>query len=87
MISTVNKVARITRRTATTIDHMLSNAVINNEIPIGILKTHVFNNFPIFLSTTNGLQKGDKIEKPNFKRVITDFMIENFMQNLRSAHT
>ena len=62
MISPVNRVTCITRRTATAIDHMFSNTVINNEIHIGIIKTQISGNVSIFSNITNRLRQEYKIE-------------------------
>ena len=48
MIPTTNKSARVTRNTATAIDHIIRNSVINAEFKTGIMKTDISDNFPIF---------------------------------------
>ena len=39
LISTVNKPTRVTRNTATAIDNIIANSVINSEFKTGIFKT------------------------------------------------
>ena len=48
MISTENKTTRIIRLTATAIDYMFLNAVINKEVYTGIIKTDISVHFPYF---------------------------------------
>ena len=49
IIPTINKPTRVTRKTATAIDHILTNSFIDIIIKTGIIKFDVLNDFPIFL--------------------------------------
>ena len=42
LIPTVNKPTRVTRNTATAIDHIITNSVINAEFKTGIIKTGTY---------------------------------------------
>lgn len=59
-ISTENKTTRIIRLTATAIDYMFLNAVINKEVYTGIIKTDISVHFPIVSNMRNGLGKETK---------------------------
>ena len=48
LIPTVNKLTRATRNTATAIDQIITNSVINAEFKTGIIKTDISNHVPIF---------------------------------------
>ena len=48
LIPTINKPTRVTRNTATAIDHIITNSVINAEFKTGIIKTDISDHFPIF---------------------------------------
>ena len=48
LIPTVNKPTRVTTNTATAIDHMTANSVINGVFKTGIIKTDICDHFPIF---------------------------------------
>ena len=48
VIPTVNKPTRVTRNTGTAVDHIITNSVINAEFKIGIIKTDIFDQYPIF---------------------------------------
>ena len=48
LIPTVNKPTRVTWNTASAIDHIITNLVINAEFKTGIVKTDISSHFPIF---------------------------------------
>ena len=48
MIPTVNKLTRVTRNTATAIDHIITNSLVNAELKTGIIKTDISDHFPVF---------------------------------------
>ena len=60
MISTENKTTRIIRLTATAIDYIFLNAVINKEVYTGIIKTDISVHFSILSNIRNGLGKETK---------------------------
>ena len=47
MIPTITKATRVTRKTATAIDYVLTNSFIDTTIKTGIIKYDVLNHFPI----------------------------------------
>ena len=49
MIPTINKPTRITRKTATAIDHIFTNSFVDTTIETGIIKSDVSDDFPICL--------------------------------------
>ena len=51
LIPRINKPTRVTRTNATSIDHILTNAFLNKQIEMGIIRTEISDNFPIFLIT------------------------------------
>ena len=83
MVPTINKPTRVTRKTATTIDHILTNSFINTTIKTGIIKSDVSDHFPICLF----ILPSEKASVENeivylYKRTINDETIEAFTQNL-----
>ena len=46
LIPTVNKPTRVTRNTATAIDHIITNSIINAEFKTGIIQTDISDHFP-----------------------------------------
>ena len=52
MIPTINKPKRVTRHTATAIDHVFTNTLMDNiEIKTAIVKTDILDYFPIIFAT------------------------------------
>ena len=68
MIPTINKPTRVTKKTATAIDHI----IVENTFKTAIIKTDVSNHFPIciFFPLTNLFTKNDVIYQ--YERTIND---------------
>ena len=83
---TVNKPTRATRNTATAINHIITNSVINAEFKTGIIKTDMSDHFPAFfmlkwvVDTTE--TREEFINKPNY----SGNSIETFKQKLREGN-
>ena len=79
MIPTINKPTRVTRKTATAIDHILTNQFINVNFKTASFKTDVSDHFPVcfIISLTEKLEN-----KHVYKRVITDEATKPFSQAL-----
>ena len=68
---------RVTRTSATTIDHILTNRVLEDKIRPGIIKTDISNHFPIF--TVLKTNETCSLEKIKFiKRDISSENIDIF---------
>ena len=82
MIPTLKKLTRVTKKTATAIDHIITNSFVENTFKTAIIKTDVSDHFPIciFFPSTNLFTKNDVIYQ--YKRTINDEKIEAFLQNL-----
>ena len=82
MIPTINKPTRVTRRTATAIDHILTNQFINVNFKTVNFKTDNTDLFPvcIIISSTEKLVENKHIYV--YKRVIRDEATERFNQAL-----
>ena len=81
MIPTINKPTRVTKKTATAIDHIITNSFVENTYKTAIIKSDVSDHFPIciFIPSTNLFTKNDINQ---YKRIINDEKIEAFLQNL-----
>ena len=82
-IPLIQRPTRVTRTSATAIDHILTNGILENKIQSGIIKTDISDHFPIFtVLTTN---EACSLEKTKFiKRDISSentatfkFLLEN----------
>ena len=81
MIPTINKPGA-TKKTATAIDHIITNSFVKNTFKTAVIKSDVSDHFPIclFFPSTNLFTKNDVIYQ--YKRTINDEKIEAFLQNL-----
>ena len=69
MIPTINKPTRVTRCTATAIDHVFTNTIMDNiEIKTAIVKTDISDHFPIIFATKK--KKDAKITQKYILNVI-----------------
>ena len=85
LIPTVNKPTRVTRNTATAIDHIITNSVINGELKAGIIKTDISDHFPIFFIFKYVVDTTEAREEFIHKRNSTGNSIETFKQKLREV--
>ena len=84
MIPTINEPTRVTTHTATAIDHVFTNAIMDNiQIKTATVKTYISDHFPIIFATKNKID-AEIIEQCIFKRNISDQLIEKIKQKLRN---
>ena len=85
MIPTINKSTRVTRQSATAVDHILTNCFINFDFKIAFFKCDISDHFPIsfFLPMTNKFSKAELIYA--HKRIINNNAIEMFCQKLHKT--
>ena len=57
MIPTINKPTRVTANTATAIDHIITNVIIDTDFKTGILKSCISDHFAIILAFQIGEKK------------------------------
>ena len=72
MVPVINKPTRVTKNTATAIDHIITNSLLHRTINTGILKLDISDHFPIFL-----IAKTEKKMTPEGKVQITKRLINN----------
>ena len=74
----INRPARVTKTSATIIDHVLTNTIADSPLHSGILKTDISDHFPVFfLLKTNSEQSN--IKNIIIKRDINEASIEHFI--------
>ena len=79
LIHLINKPTRVNRANAAVIDHILTNAFLNKQIEMGIIKTEILNHFPIFLITDQITSSEIKNKRTLlYKRTINTATKENF---------
>ena len=86
LIPTINKPTRVTRNTATAIDHIIINSVINAEFKTGTIKTDISNHFPIFFIFKCVVDSTEAREEFIYKRNYSSNSIETFKQKLREVN-
>ena len=76
---TINKPTRVTKKSVTAIDHIITNSFVENTFKTAIIKSDVSDHFPvcIFIPSTNLFTKNDVIYQ--YKRAINDEKIKAFL--------
>ena len=84
MIPTINKPTRIGKNSATAIDHIVANCIVDYQFKIAILKTDVTDHFPIAMAlrTDEPVHQSQKVQYVH-KRNYDEKAIESFNQRLR----
>ena len=83
MVSAINKPTRVTRYTATAIDRIFTNSIINTEIKSAIIKVDISDHFPILFVAKVKVNVDVSIRKEQYilKRNICDQSIKNLSRN------
>ena len=84
MIPTINKPTRVTKHTATAIDNIITNCIINSDFKSAIVKTDLSDHFPIiFINELIRVPTPmDDMEKCVCKRNFTENAFNCFKQAL-----
>ena len=80
LIPTINKPARVTLKTATVIDNILTNSFTNFKS--AIFKTDISDHFPICLFLPSTKVKSESETTFIYERIVNTFAIEMFKQQL-----
>ena len=78
MIPAINKSTRVTRKTTTAIDHILTNQFISVAFKTAIFKADVSDHFPVCITISSTEKFVENKHTYVYKRVITDEAIERF---------
>ena len=86
MIPTINKPTRVGKNSATAIDHIIANCIVDCQFKTAILKTDVTDHFPIAmaLKTDEPVHQSQKVQNVH-KRNYDENAIESFKQRLRET--
>ena len=83
MIPTINKPTRVTRKTTTAIDHILTNSFTDTVFKTAIFKSDISDHFPIcFIIPSSMKQTNNTKNTFIFKRVFDTESIELFKHKL-----
>ena len=87
MIPTINKPTRVTRKTTTAIDHILTNSFTDTVFKTAIFKSDISDHFPIcFIIPSPMKQTNNTKNTVIFKRVFDTESIELFKQKLHETN-
>ena len=86
MILAINKPTRVTRKTATAIDHILINSLFETFFKTVIFKSDISDHFPLWFLSQNSLPKQNNKENMFiYKRTYNTKSIELFKQKLNET--
>ena len=75
----IQRATRVTRTTASAIDHIITDAILERTMHSGIIKVNIFDHFPIFTILENRGNKNKNYEKAKItKRDFSNENIQNF---------
>ena len=80
----INRATRVTKSSATIIDHVLTNTMIDSEVQSGITKTDISDHFAVFALMRTSLVQPN-IKKTFIKRDINGHSIKYFKSILNSV--
>ena len=72
MVPVINKPTRVTKNTATAIDHIITNSLLHRTINTGIIQLDISDHFPIFL-----IAETERRMTPEGKKQITKHLANN----------
>ena len=75
-MSVLNKPIRVTKNTATGIDHIFINPVTTTKFKTGIMKSDISDHFPIFFVTDHNIHTKETKESFIFRRDLFDISVE-----------
>ena len=80
----INRPTRVTKSSATIIDHVLTNTIIDSEVQSGIIKTDISDHFAVFALMRTSLVQPN-LKKTFIKRDINEDSIKYFKSILNSV--
>ena len=85
MMPVINKPTRVTKNTATAIDHIFINSVTTTKFKTGIIKSDISDHFPIFFVADYNIHIKETKERFIFRRDLSDNSVEKFQYKLRTV--
>ena len=84
-IPTINKSTRITNRSSTLLDNIITNNFHNNPLYTGIIQTDLSDHFPTFLATNNLLSNNISSKSTIIRRQINENSLKQFKNCLKNC--
>ena len=85
MMPVIKKPTRVTKTTATAIDHIFINSVTTTKFKTGIIKSDISDHFPIFFVADYNIHIKETKEHFKFRRDLSDFSVEKFKYKLHTV--
>ena len=85
MMPVINKPTRVTKTTATAIDHIFINSVTTTKFKTGIIKSNISYHFLIFFVADYNIHIKETKEHFKFRRDLSDFSVEKFKYKLHTV--
>ena len=85
MVPVINKPTRVTKNTATAIDHIFINSVATTKFKTGIIKLDISDHFPIFFVADYNIHIKETKGRFIFRRNLSDNSVEKFKYKLRTV--
>ena len=82
MMPVINKPTRVTKNTATAVDHIFINSVTTTKSKTRIIKSNILDHFPIFFVADYNIHLKETKERFIFRRDLSDISVENFKYKL-----
>ena len=79
----INRPARVTWASATAIDHILTNTIMDQDLQNGIIKLDISDHFPIFTILNSKIH--NQCTKTKITQTINEVSVENFKNILSST--
>ena len=86
MIPNINKPTRVTRTTATAIDHILTNCFIDKNFKTAIFKSDISDHFPVCFMIPSTKCKIENKTSFIFKRIFNFDAVNTFKQDLHKTN-
>ena len=81
----INKPTRVTKNTATAIDHIFINSVTTTKFKTEIVKSDISDHFPIFFVAGYDIHIKETKERFIFRRYLSDISVEKLKCKLRNV--
>jgi hypothetical protein len=82
----INKPTRVTSKSITAIDNILTNSIQDTSLKSGIIKTDISDHFPIYFSLSQNSTKIDNSKILFYKRIIDEMSTQKFKDLLSATN-
>ena len=80
-----NKPTRVTKKTATALDHIFINSITTSKFKVGIIKLDISDHFQIFFVADYNIHMKETKERYKLRCNLSDISMEKFKYKLRTV--